>query len=351
MEAIRLIGKDQQGNDVAVKVGADGTMTNNSNLAIAKGQIDGHTYINKFGENHDVDTGTVPEDIWSGGGIYTPPTTDRTHQIVSTSTADAGTLRGTYTSTNYGATTLIDSGATFITDSVAIGDTIVDDTNQDHSIVVSVDSETQLTIEAWHHDSTSNVGNTIRIATNGGTGAVFVHIKQGYHKGSNATFTEFVLLNGTTNVPTVNTYYRITRAHIHGVGSNKSNVGDITLTADTDATVTAFIDADHSQTLMAFIHVPQGKTAYIGSYTITMYRATKIANAMAHMQLINNLWGSDVEIVMHSTSVGATGGMVRIPFEPPLKVTQGTDLWVRCVNVTDDNSEISASFDAVLVDN
>lgn len=71
-------------------------------LEIAKGAIAGHSHINKFGRNPDIDqavANTLGRDIWDGGiagaADWAEPTTARTHQIVSTSTNDDGDPAGT----------------------------------------------------------------------------------------------------------------------------------------------------------------------------------------------------------------------------------------------------------------
>lgn len=323
-----------------------GVQNNPSPADIASGKAPGVTHTNKFGKELIIASGINNVDIvGNGNGVYVPPTANRVHQVKSDNAADVGTLRGTYGSTTFNQTKLIDTGATFIADGVAIGDTVVNDTNQDHSKVLSVDSETQLTVEHWHHSLLTNVGDTFRIAGAGGTGAVFVHIKDGEKK-DGTKHTEFILLNGITNVPTLNSYFRITRSHIHGAGANKVNVGVITMIADVDTTTTIFIGPNRGQTLMAFIHVPEGKYMLMNNCYTTMFRASKVADAAADMQLMSNLWGDDSQNVEHSLSAGNSH-----KFNPPKKFTQGTDVWWRSIQTTDTNSTISAGFDVEFYDN
>lgn len=321
-------------------------------LMLASGKVSGHSVVNKFGRNSDIDTGTAPEDIWDGGGLYNPPTTNRTHQIASTSVEDTGILMSSGTATSGSDITLIDSTATFIADGVAIGDVILIDTTQDHSIITSIDSETSVTFRVIHHGETVAPGATYRIVTSGGTGASVIHIKQGYDE-DGAEHNEFIILNGTTNVPTVAPYYRITRMHIHGTGSNKVNVGNISATADVDTTISAQINTGNGQTLMAFFHVPMGKTGYLTNVYASMNRQSNVSGAMADLSIRTRLWGNghDGVIVGGYAAVSIEGGDFNKHYNPYYRVSQGTDVWIRCEGVSDNATDISSGFDIILVDN
>lgn len=68
-------------------------------VAIAGGLFTGYSIVNKFGTNADIDTGTVPEDIWEGGGVYTgfPDSTLETVEVLSSSVNDASAGTGART--------------------------------------------------------------------------------------------------------------------------------------------------------------------------------------------------------------------------------------------------------------
>jgi len=87
-------------------------------LLIASGLIDGYSVVQKFGRNVDIDTGTLPEDVWNGGGTYAgfPTGAPEVFEAFSSSASDTGVLTITYlpttTSTAYLTTSVTLQGTT-----------------------------------------------------------------------------------------------------------------------------------------------------------------------------------------------------------------------------------------------
>jgi hypothetical protein len=87
-------------------------------IAISKGLFEGYSIIQKFGRNGDIDTASVPEDIWNGGGAYAgfPTGAPEEFQVFSSSASDTGVLTFTYlpttTSTAYLTATVTLNGTT-----------------------------------------------------------------------------------------------------------------------------------------------------------------------------------------------------------------------------------------------
>lgn len=61
-------------------------------LAISLGYLSGYDIVNKFGRNPDIDSGSVPEDIWNGSDIYTgfPTGSPEEFQIILSDAGDVG---------------------------------------------------------------------------------------------------------------------------------------------------------------------------------------------------------------------------------------------------------------------
>ncbi len=65
------------------------TITKTFELSVMMGQQSGYKALDKFGENPEIDTGTDPEDIWEGGGLYTYDA-NGTAPIVSIASSNSG---------------------------------------------------------------------------------------------------------------------------------------------------------------------------------------------------------------------------------------------------------------------
>jgi hypothetical protein len=63
---------------------------------VATGDVRGHSSINKFGRNDDVDNAAA-EDIWDGGGVWNEPTVGQVYTMTSTSSADTSDGTGART--------------------------------------------------------------------------------------------------------------------------------------------------------------------------------------------------------------------------------------------------------------
>lgn len=86
---------------------------------VSAGNVPDAFIVNKFGKNPDVDTASVPEDVWGNDGIYTgfPTAAAEDVQVLSSSASDTGvlTLIGLDGSWNQTTRTVTLNGATPVT--------------------------------------------------------------------------------------------------------------------------------------------------------------------------------------------------------------------------------------------
>ncbi len=156
---------------------------------------------------------------------------------------------------------------------------------------------------------------------------------------------ETLTLNGMTDVPTVNAYTMIHRMVILAAGSTGSNVGTITATAQTDATVTAQITINKNQTFMAIYQVPAGKAGYL----VQMHGS--IVGTVVGKAAIELFATPDGEVLQGKFSFGlnVAGSSFADPqFRIPIAFAAKTILRMRAFSDTND-LDVTAGFDLVLV--
>lgn len=322
---------------------------------VAKGNVPKHSLVKKFGENPDVDTTDGFSDIWAGnnfvGGTqkYVAPTQPRIHDMASTDVRDAGTLVSSGTLTNGSANSIEDTSATFITDGVVPGDTVIDDTIQSISVVLLVGSETEITVLGFFNlhtltsDTPAAAGDTYRISTTASTGASIVAIS-----GINSSFIqgfEYVILNGTTNVATTTLFHRINRMRVAQPGSAQKLIGNLTATAQTDGTVTsAIIDGDN-QTLQAIYTLAINQTGYIIEWGGSLSKKT---GGVANMRLRVGNFGL-ITYVFDTHTITTTGSSSFSNDMGPTQIPGLADVFIES-DVDTNNMGLSGNFILLLVD-
>lgn len=322
-------------------------------IELAGGRIPGKSLLLNFGKREDL-PGT-PGDfatIWDGPtDTYVPPTQGRLHDVVSTDVDDVGTEISSGTVTTTARFKVIDINATFISDGVSVGDNVVNDSKSTASLggVISIDSETELTVGFFIFGatgldaSTIEAGDDYRVINSSDTGAAFIFL-QGLDN-SRLRISEFIILNGTTDVPTVETYVRQTLMAVFAAGSSFFAEGTITSTAQTDLTVTAQITAGKNQAFMTIQTIPSNKRAYLRTWRASHIR--RQATVSAVRLKIGSLDG--VNYTLREESLNTTGSG---SFEHDVTgfiLQPGSDVWMEADSDAM-NVGISASFDIILED-
>lgn len=319
-------------------------------IEVAKGNIAGHSFVHKFGKNEDLGTG-AREDIWDGGGTYGFwPLTAQSMELLSSSANDTGTTVSSGTATGGSTTSLVDSGATFVTDGVAVQDLVINSTNDSYGIVDEVVSETELSIcKMYVGDRVADgneSGDSYIVVTPGSTGAGAVHVV-----GLSSSYVEqyeTVITNGTGTVNLTKSYIRMYRKKVVVAGSNEANVGTITTRIQGGGTTSAIISPDNGQTLMTIYTIPSGKTGFLLSFQNSFAGTIPSSPSVDFQGKIReclNSWQ-----VKEEATVTGNGPFYEYYFPVPLPVYEKSD--IRGTGLSSVNNTIfSSKFTMLLVDN
>lgn len=172
-----------------------------------------------------------------------------------------------------------------------------------------------------------------------------------------AETSEDITMDGTTSANTVNSYVIIHRMKVLTKGGHATgpNVGIITATAAVDATVTAQINSTEGQTQMAIYGIPSTQTAYLTGYYASANKGTPAAGTANIALKVNPEPDAELTnfLVKHTLGLGTAGTSVILPSSKfnPYYTIDGPAIIKMEVDVDGDNFDMSAGFDAIIVDN
>ena len=259
-------------------------------LEVAKGNVPGHSAINKFGHNPAVTTATLNgADVWGGGGRYGfYPTAAQTMEAVSSSTADDSTGTGGRTMQIYG----------------------LDGSYNEINETITLDGTTPVTLAKTY----------IRM------------------------YRAKILTAGTNETNEGNISIRIPAG---GAGSSSSSSS----TDGSAGTLGAYINAGDGQTQQAIYTIPNNKSGYIVQYYVGTADDDKNAEVAEFRWKAreNNgttgAWQTKGQISLVTIGGNSWRYNLAIPGMLPGK----TDIRIECFNVTA-TLGVVGGFDIILVD-
>jgi len=162
-------------------------------------------------------------------------------------------------------------------------------------------------------------------------------------------------MDGTNDVATVNSYVIIHRMRVLVNGGTAVNVGTITATAQTDATVTAQINPSKGQTAMAILGIPSIQNFYMTQFGISINKGSGGAGAREADCLLlcceNPVEVNTTFTTKFLTGKATTGTSNGAPmsFFPFKKFPGPCILKLQCTSDAN-NTDITGSFDGILLD-
>lgn len=169
---------------------------------------------------------------------------------------------------------------------------------------------------------------------------------------STAETSETVTLNGVGAVNTANSYVVIHRMVVATSGASGPNVGTITATAATDATITAVILPTGGTTEMAIYGIPSIQTAYLSKFHASVNDAAAAGRVDFYAKVNTNPASFPTVFTIVRTFCLANNGTNAYDdsFDPPIKIVGPAIIKLSGIGSAVD-IDASGGFDLILVGN
>lgn len=178
-----------------------------------------------------------------------------------------------------------------------------------------------------------------------GTGARSVRL---YGQLNGVEQIEDVTLNGTTPVTTTNTWTRCPRLRVWTAGSSGWNEGEITVRhSTTTSNVFVVVRAQTNRSEVCALTIPAGKTAYISHVDTRLTRASGgLGSATVSIMVRENGMLFEERYALELN----TGGNPPLTLNHALVLPALTDMVIRVLQVSDNNSLVTGQIFGVYVD-
>lgn len=119
---------------------------------------------------------------------------------------------------------------------------------------------------------------------------------------------------------------------------------------DTPSKIKAVVSNGHGQTQMAIYTIPAGKTGYLIRWYVTINDASGSASKSAQVSLKIREFGK-VFRDRRDLGISSNGGHVDVRLTFPIKIPEKSDIKITVESAGANDSDVSAGFDIILVDN
>jgi hypothetical protein len=196
---------------------------------------------------------------------------------------------------------------------------------------------------------TVNVFSSSTTDTSAGTGARTIQISGLKSPTSTDYETENITLNGTTQVTSINTWWRVNRVKVLTAGTGGQNAGTITVrSTTTTANVFVVMPIGFNQSTIGAYTVPFGKTMIIKRVRVTITRASGAAGSATISLRVRPAGG-----VYNSARIFElqTGGSTEFESLGGLVIESGSDIKYRIDSVSDNSTIAEGAFEYILINN
>ena len=193
------------------------------------------------------------------------------------------------------------------------------------------------------------VSDNINDTNTAGTGARIIKIC-----GLNSNWDEdeenFVM-NGITVVQGTKQFLRVNKAVVLTSGSGETNIGNIIIRVTGGGTTQAMILAGNGTTLMAIYTVPRAKTALILGGLMALNKGSVVGSSDREADValkVRAFGGSFWNLIILGIGFGQPG---KIETKIPYAIPEKSDIKVRVLSVSDNDTDITGGVEMLIVDN